>query len=170
MDSVIQNRADVLRHMAVFVTVYPDECSTIVFGKSDHPVLNSLTNICQLTHVSYLFNHLKFVASLTKDEYERFPTGTTGNEAIHRKLNSAGRETTARYQDNLDMWLQIMRLRYKIYHDKDTTTRLHPLTVCFATSVLRNSSCKCCPVLTYSPIPSGMSILKDSWMRTSPLV
>ena len=116
-----QNRAALLRHVAAFVTVYTAECSRQVFGKKDHPGLNSLINICQLTQVNYLVNHLKFACTLTKDEYERFPTGTTGNEAIHNKLNSASRETTVRYQDTIASWLQVMRVRLQIYHETAAT-------------------------------------------------
>ena len=72
--------------------------------------------------MSYLFNHLRFVAALTKYEYERFPTGTTGKEAIHHKLNAVAKETTARCQDNLELWLQIVRLRFNIYHTTAAAT------------------------------------------------
>ena len=44
------------------------------------------------------------------------------HSGIHHKLNAAAKETTARYQDNLDVWLQIMRLRYNIYHDEAAST------------------------------------------------
>ena len=85
-------------------------------------MLISILNLCGQNQLNYLFNQLKFVTSLSLDQYERFPTGTTGNEANHHKLNAAAKETTSRYQNNLDLWLQIMRLRFNIYHDKAAST------------------------------------------------
>ena len=62
-----KSRQEFLKHMAAFVTVYNEECSKNVFGKQDHPVHISLLNLCTVGPMNHLFNHLKFVASLTKD-------------------------------------------------------------------------------------------------------
>ena len=67
-------------------------------------------------NLQYLMNHLRFVQTLTEDQYYRFPTGTCGNESLHRELNAVSRETTKRFQYNFYNWLQVMRLRRQFLH------------------------------------------------------
>ena len=117
-DTPFLTRAAFLKTFAAFVRRYWKECKRQSISEPEQRVSDIMASYVSPGRVEWLFNQVVFVASLSESDRALFPSGTSGNEALHAELKNTAATTTFRYEENLEMAMACFGLGKLLAHNQ----------------------------------------------------